>query len=49
MASYRALLAAAVLAVGCGHGVASHAQSYHHLKDMHRCCSIPLTPNTSFA
>ena len=28
MASYRALLAAAVLAVGCGHGVASHAQSY---------------------
>ncbi len=28
MASYRALLAAAVIAVGCGHGVASHAQSY---------------------
>lgn len=28
MARYRALLAAAVLAVGCGHGVASHAQTY---------------------
>lgn len=28
MASYRALLAAAVVAVGCGHGVASHAQNY---------------------
>jgi hypothetical protein len=28
MASYRALFAAAVIAVGCGHGVASHAQSY---------------------
>jgi hypothetical protein len=28
MASYRALLAAAVVAVGCGHGVASHAQTY---------------------
>ena len=28
MASYRALFAAAVLTVGCGHGVASHAQTY---------------------
>ena len=28
MAGYRTLLAAAVIAVGCGHGVASHAQSY---------------------
>lgn len=28
MASYRALLAAAVIVVGCGHGVASHAQNY---------------------
>jgi len=28
MASYRALFAAAVVAVGCGHGVASYAQTY---------------------
>src|SRR6185436_14125762 len=28
MAGYRALLAAAVVAVGCGQGVASHAQTY---------------------